>query len=198
MSQAAAVEKRSHEDSMPEPTPIAKRQKSDGGSVVAPNDDVEMKDVTIREEKGQGTEGHAGAMAENAGSGKEEEVGAGPSDKKTKKSDSSRPRRNKKKDRPEGEKKPARVRRRATKEEEEAAKERKAQKEAQGISTLRYPKRQSALLIGFCGSGYSGMQMCVVSADVHLQNLLDSMNFVLDKPVNRMASRRLRGLYSMR
>lgn len=144
---------------MPEPTPIAKRQKSDGGSVVAPNDDVEMKDVTIREEKGQGTEGHAGAMAENAGSGKEEEVGAGPSDKKTKKSDSSRPRRNKKKDRPEGEKKPARVRRRATKEEEEAAKERKAQKEAQGISTLRYPKRQSALLIGFCGSGYSGMQI---------------------------------------
>lgn len=25
---------------------------------------------------------------------------------------------------------------------------------------LRYPKRQCALLLGFCGSGYSGMQMC--------------------------------------
>lgn len=24
----------------------------------------------------------------------------------------------------------------------------------------RYPKRQCALLLGFCGSGYSGMQMC--------------------------------------
>jgi tRNA pseudouridine38-40 synthase len=26
--------------------------------------------------------------------------------------------------------------------------------------TPRYPKRQCALLLGFCGSGYSGMQMC--------------------------------------
>lgn len=25
---------------------------------------------------------------------------------------------------------------------------------------LRYPKRQCALLLGFCGSNYSGMQMC--------------------------------------
>lgn len=25
--------------------------------------------------------------------------------------------------------------------------------------TLRYPKRQCALLLGFCGSGYNGMQM---------------------------------------
>ena len=27
---------------------------------------------------------------------------------------------------------------------------------------LRYPKRQCALMLGFCGSGYSGMQMCVL------------------------------------
>jgi tRNA pseudouridine38-40 synthase len=27
----------------------------------------------------------------------------------------------------------------------------------------RYPKRQCALLLGFCGSGYSGMQMCGTS-----------------------------------
>lgn len=31
----------------------------------------------------------------------------------------------------------------------------------QAPKALRYPKRQCALLVGFCGSGYSGMQMCV-------------------------------------
>jgi tRNA pseudouridine38-40 synthase len=30
-----------------------------------------------------------------------------------------------------------------------------------GPKAPRLPKRQCALLIGFCGSGYSGMQMCV-------------------------------------
>lgn len=79
----------------------------------------------------------------------------------TKKSDSSRPRRGKKNKEDEGKKKPARSRRRATKEEEEAARDRKARAEAEGTAVVRLPKRQSALLIGFCGSGYSGMQMCV-------------------------------------
>ncbi|KAJ2934853.1 hypothetical protein H1R20_g2270, partial [Candolleomyces eurysporus] len=84
--------------------------------------------------------------------------------KKAKKTESGRARRKKKKgdqDESEGPKKrQPRMRRRATKEEEDAAKERKAQAEALGIpSAPRYPKRQSALLIGFCGSGYSGMQI---------------------------------------
>lgn len=36
----------------------------------------------------------------------------------------------------------------------------------------RYPKRQCALLIGFCGSGYNGMQMCV---RVNLANQISSL-----------------------
>lgn len=39
-----------------------------------------------------------------------------------------------------------------------------------GPKAPRLPKRQCALLIGFCGSGYSGMQMCVLY--ICLANLL--------------------------
>ena len=33
--------------------------------------------------------------------------------------------------------------------------------EEEGPKAVRYPKRMCTLLMGFCGSGYSGMQMCV-------------------------------------
>lgn len=37
----------------------------------------------------------------------------------------------------------------------------------EGEKAPRLPKRQTALLIGFCGSGCSGMQMCAVSLSVY-------------------------------
>ncbi|KAF6761630.1 pseudouridine synthase [Ephemerocybe angulata] len=123
-----------------------------------------MEDVDI---KGHTREEGAPApdVAEGSGgSAAGVDEAASTSEKKAKKAESSRPRRNKKKDRDDAaegknKKREPRNRRRATKEEEAAALERKALAEAQGISTVRYPKRQSALLIGFCGSGYSGMQI---------------------------------------
>lgn len=33
----------------------------------------------------------------------------------------------------------------------------------------RYPKRQCALMLGFCGSGYSGMQMCATHSELFIQ-----------------------------
>jgi tRNA pseudouridine38-40 synthase len=41
----------------------------------------------------------------------------------------------------------------------------------------RYPKRQCALLLGFCGSGYSGMQMCGMG---YLTILRRNLTFLVD------------------
>ena len=108
------------------------------------------------------------------------------SEKRARKTESGRPRRKQKKKGGEvaadgngsggeggSKKRQPRERRRATKEEEAAALERKAQAEAAGVpKAVRYPKRQSALLIGFCGSGYSGMQVCVFAVSFVAPNLL--------------------------
>lgn len=49
--------------------------------------------------------------------------------------------------------------RRQMRNEEDANKVDEATGQEEGPKAPRYPKRQCALLIGFCGSGYSGMQM---------------------------------------
>ena len=56
-------------------------------------------------------------------------------------------------------KKDGRRRRRQMRNEEDANKVDEATGQEEGPKALRYPKRQCALLVGFCGSGYSGMQM---------------------------------------
>lgn len=51
---------------------------------------------------------------------------------------------------------------RRSRNEEDAAKDPEQNAEGEdGPKALRYPKRQCSLLLGFCGSGYSGMQMYV-------------------------------------
>lgn len=170
MAESSAAPKRVHEED-PEfsavlEAPSLKRQKSNTNyntdSVVL---DVLMTDVASETSptstpEQQRVEGGAAKVEGEAEAG----VGvASSSSFKARKSDADRPRRSKKNKEDEWKKKPARNRRRATKEEEEAARERKAKAEAEGTAVVRYPKRQSALLIGFCGSGYSGMQMCVIS-----------------------------------
>lgn len=51
---------------------------------------------------------------------------------------------------------------RRTRNEEDAAREARLTPEGDPVPKApRYPKRQCSLLIGFCGSGYSGMQMYV-------------------------------------
>ncbi|EAU90525.1 pseudouridylate synthase [Coprinopsis cinerea okayama7 len=92
----------------------------------------------------EGTESDAGSQV-------------GSTEKRKKKFDTRR--RRKDKSNTDGKPKPARNRRRATKEEEEANREKRRLEEEQGLRQPRLPKRQSALLIGFCGSGYSGMQI---------------------------------------
>jgi len=56
-------------------------------------------------------------------------------------------------------KKGGRRSRRQMRNEEDANKVDEATGQEEGPKPPRYPKRQCALLIGFCGSGYSGMQM---------------------------------------
>ncbi|KAH6915914.1 pseudouridylate synthase [Coprinopsis sp. MPI-PUGE-AT-0042] len=86
------------------------------------------------------------------GRSRNEEVQAEESGSSKKKTKSRNP--------PPGKGKGRRERRSATKEEEEANREKKRLMAEQGIEPPpRLPKRQSALLIGFCGSGYKGMQI---------------------------------------
>lgn len=49
--------------------------------------------------------------------------------------------------------------------------------DADGSKAPRLPKRQCAILLGFNGTGFSGMQMCVVAPLV--QNLIPSMKIIL-------------------
>lgn len=178
MSNPSAAVKRVHEGINMESTgeqlgePSLKRQKSnavDNTDSVVP--DVPMADIasesspaSVPPQRAESGAAQVEVEGVEADAAQVDVAPDSPSSSKAKKSDAGRPRRSKKnnKDEEGNKKKPARNRRRATKEEEEAARERKAKAEAEGTAVVRYPKRQSALLIGFCGSGYSGMQMCVL------------------------------------
>ncbi|KAH9479442.1 tRNA pseudouridine synthase 1 [Psilocybe cubensis] len=48
---------------------------------------------------------------------------------------------------------------RRTRNDEDASKDGTKEEGEEGPKAIRYPKRQCALLMGFCGSGYSGMQI---------------------------------------
>lgn len=58
---------------------------------------------------------------------------------------------------------------RRTRNEEDALKDGTKEEGDQAPKAIRYPKRQCALLMGFCGSGYSGMQMCVFVSNISAQ-----------------------------
>jgi tRNA pseudouridine38-40 synthase len=148
------AEKRDNKEIDPSLTPQAKRQRVETG------DQGVMEGV--EEPPAEGSSGATQVDAEGPSTGEE----PGASRKKSRKS----PRQK------EGnQSKGRRERRSATKEEEEANREKKRLMAEQGIEPPpRLPKRQSALLIGFCGSGYKGMQMLVIL-------LGTAMSFVLLK-----------------
>ncbi|TEB36685.1 tRNA pseudouridine synthase [Coprinellus micaceus] len=139
MSEPSAAQKRVGDDdpevSAEVEAPSLKRQKFTTDSVVP---DIQMSDVASELAPESASEQVADGGAVEVEAEVEVQVGGVIADSpsspsNTKKSDSSRPRR--------------------------AARDRKARAEAEGTAVVRLPKRQSALLIGFCGSGYSGMQI---------------------------------------
>lgn len=73
---------------------------------------------------------------------------------------------------------------------EDAAKAAAGEGEEAGPKAIRYPKRQCSLLMGFCGSGYSGMQMCVGFLYFPIQRVLNVVSASLIIP------KRLRACYS--
>ncbi|KAF9475007.1 pseudouridine synthase [Pholiota conissans] len=69
---------------------------------------------------------------------------------------------------------------RRTRNEEDAAKEEQSTTEGDPIPKApRYPKRQCSLFIGFCGSGYSGMQMYAIFS---YSILLSHSVFIIRQP----------------
>ena len=121
----------------------SKRQKPDEPEA------IEVDDDTKAEEGGEAAE----ASSQGA-KGKEKEKGKGKRD-----GGRNKRQRGKKGD----EKGPERNRRRGTRPEGEAA----PTPEDGEPKAPRLPKRQCALLIGFCGDGYNGMQMCVFALGFH-------------------------------
>ena len=121
----------------------SKRQKPDEPEAIEVDDD-------IKAEEG----GEAAEASSQGAKGKEKEKGKGQRD-----GGRNKRQRGKKGD----EKGSERNRRRGTRPEGEAA----PTPEDGEPKAPRLPKRQCALLIGFCGDGYNGMQMCVFTFGLH-------------------------------